>query len=308
MANDPAPESRALFGLSTAVYAQRGGKILVLKRALGEAVGGWWLPGGAGEAGEDIEEAARRELFEESGLTPTGPLTLLGANRIHVYGGDVINLSFVCECLEGDVVLSDEHSGYRWVDAQEFRDRSFNDEVLAALEQRDARIGNLVRTLRSDLDRYIAMRNRQKDVRPLTADVFVVRDEKILVLERGVGQGRGFWMPPGGIVEPGEDPAEAARRETLEETGLDIGEPTLLRVWGYEHPRDGHVYHATYWADAPDGDVRISIEHTDYRWMPIDDYIEAYCHARFEATAPQYASFLRQLRHNCELMQSVLQA
>lgn len=30
------------------------------------------------------------------------------------------------------------------------------------------------------------------------------------------------WEPPGGIVEPSEDPATAARRECLEETGLAV--------------------------------------------------------------------------------------
>ncbi len=32
----------------------------------------------------------------------------------------------------------------------------------------------------------------------------------------------GCWMPPGGHVEEGETPEETARRECLEETGLDV--------------------------------------------------------------------------------------
>lgn len=30
------------------------------------------------------------------------------------------------------------------------------------------------------------------------------------------------WMPPGGHVEPGETPDEAARREAIEETGIEV--------------------------------------------------------------------------------------
>ena len=53
---------RALFGLSAAVYVQRDGKILVLKRAMGEATGGWYIPGGAVDPGEDVE-TLRRDAF-----------------------------------------------------------------------------------------------------------------------------------------------------------------------------------------------------------------------------------------------------
>src|SRR5574340_1229843 len=38
--------------------------------------GVWGLVGGGVEAGESIEEGARRELLEETGLTIPGPLTL----------------------------------------------------------------------------------------------------------------------------------------------------------------------------------------------------------------------------------------
>jgi 8-oxo-dGTP pyrophosphatase MutT (NUDIX family) len=50
-----------------------------------------------------------------------------------------------------------------------------------------------------------------------TATAFVVRgDATLLHWHKRLGQ----WMPPGGHVEPDEEPAEAALREVLEETGL----------------------------------------------------------------------------------------
>jgi 8-oxo-dGTP pyrophosphatase MutT (NUDIX family) len=55
----------------------------------------------------------------------------------------------------------------------------------------------------------------------------------------------GVWLQPGGHLEPGEAPAEAARRETLEETGVTTshpdGGPTLVHVDLHEGPR-GHVH------------------------------------------------------------------
>jgi 8-oxo-dGTP pyrophosphatase MutT (NUDIX family) len=43
---------------------------------------------------------------------------------------------------------------------------------------------------------------------------------------------RDIWVVPGGLIEPGEHPAEAAVRETSEETGLTVEITGLLGVYG----------------------------------------------------------------------------
>jgi 8-oxo-dGTP diphosphatase len=304
--------SRALFGLSTAVIAQREGKILILKRAAGEVTGGWYLPGGAVEAGEDVEAAARRELFEESGLTPGGPLTLIGVARMEVYGADTLQVTYACDCPDGDVVLSDEHSGARWIEAHAYRERYFGDDLLAAVDANNARIGALMRAARGNIDRYIAWRaheflDNQLRVMRLSADVFVLRDGQMLLLKRSGGIGDGVWYLPGGIVEPGEDPRDAAARETHEEVGLRIAEPELLRVWSYPAQNGVDAFHASFAAMCPDGDVVLSHEHSDFRWMPPLEYAERYCGEQVAAAAPQWATWLRQVRRNCELAAAWLQ-
>ena len=40
------------------------------------------------------------------------------------------------------------------------------------------------------------------------------------------------WELPGGLINPGEEPAEATRREVLEETGWEPGPLTLLCAYG----------------------------------------------------------------------------
>lgn len=50
----------------------------------------------------------------------------------------------------------------------------------------------------------------------------------MLVIRRAAEPARGSWSLPGGRVEPGETPAEAAAREVLEETGLVVDINDLL--------------------------------------------------------------------------------
>jgi len=64
------------------------------------------------------------------------------------------------------------------------------------------------------------------------AHCYVVVAGRVLLLERAPGlRGAGFWAPPGGHLEAGEAPLEAACRECAEELGLALapGELTLLR-------------------------------------------------------------------------------
>ncbi len=52
----------------------------------------------------------------------------------------------------------------------------------------------------------------------------VIRDGKILLVKRKYPPGKGRWSIPGGHVEVDESILEAARRELLEETGIE-GDP-----------------------------------------------------------------------------------
>ena len=144
--------------LSGAVYAERDGKILLLKRAGGAGTGLWFLPGGAMERGETPEDAARRELEEEAGLVPTGPLVPIGCYFMHVYNTDSYQFTYAAPCDEGEVVLSDEHSAFRWADPQRYREQSFTDELIEQVAAGNQAFGDLVRAIRDDLDKYITWR------------------------------------------------------------------------------------------------------------------------------------------------------
>jgi len=91
----------------------------------------------------------------------------------------------------------------------------------------------------------------------------------------------GCWGPPGGAVEPGEVVEEAARRETLEETGLQVGAMSLFGVFSgpelyYKYPNGDEVHNVTimYLSRDTKGNVRLNGEHTEWRWFAIDEIPE----------------------------------
>lgn len=66
------------------------------------------------------------------------------------------------------------------------------------------------------------------------ASAALFRGRTVLLVERHRGAARGLWSLPGGHIEPGETPEQAARREVIEETGLA---PGVLRFFGIHEVR-----------------------------------------------------------------------
>jgi 8-oxo-dGTP diphosphatase len=85
---------------AASVALVREGRFLLVKRGRGAARGQYAFPGGRCETGESAEDAARRELTEETGLV-AGRLILL--RRIEIEGEDMI--------YELDVFQADEATG-----------------------------------------------------------------------------------------------------------------------------------------------------------------------------------------------------
>lgn len=76
-------------------------------------------------------------------------------------------------------------------------------------------------------------------------------DDRVLLLHRNTSE-LVQWEVPGGKVKPGEDPADAAARETAEELGVSVVTARFLGETSFEH-RGEQWYYRWYRGEIVDG-------------------------------------------------------
>jgi ADP-ribose pyrophosphatase YjhB (NUDIX family) len=67
--------------------------------------------------------------------------------------------------------------------------------------------------------------------KPVAAAIPFTPAGEIVLLRRGFDPGQGLWTFPGGFIDLGESTEDAARRETMEEIGLDVTIDGLVGVY-----------------------------------------------------------------------------
>jgi 8-oxo-dGTP diphosphatase len=94
----------------------------------------------------------------------------------------------------------------------------------------------------------------------------VLREGCLLLIERGFKPHLGHWSLPGGVIDDGESAEQAAVREALEETGLEV---EVVRGLGVvTGPLTGRG-HGVFLCSVMGGGLRVcSPEVTDVRWVP----------------------------------------
>ena len=155
-----------------------------------------------------------------------------------------------------------------------------------AVDEREA--ASIERTL-AELDRLPAPLDEHADPVHVTGSALIVGRRGIVLLKH---RRLGIWVQPGGHVDPGETPWDAARREGTEETGLPLrfpaGGPELAHVDVHPGGR-GHTHlDLRYVLDGGDADpAPPPDESQDVHWFDWDAAV-----ARAE---PAMTAIIRQL-------------
>ena len=120
-----------------------------------------------------------------------------------------------------------------------------------------------------------------KNTRVITKCLFLNDHGQALVLKRGAEDNhRGHkWDLPGGGYERGENLAESAKREVLEESGLLLKQFQPLFIDNRIGEKLGfysgdHVFAFCLLATECEGELTISDEHIEYRWVTPQDALE----------------------------------
>ena len=131
---------------------------------------------------------------------------------------------------------------------------------MAARQPVDEREAASIERFLVAFDALAAPLDQASDLTHVTGSGIVVGPRGVVLLEH---KRLGIWLQPGGHIDPGEPPWDAALRESREETGLEVsfagpidsdGVPELIHVDVHEGGR-GHIHlDLRYLIDGGDSD------------------------------------------------------
>ena len=104
----------------------------------------------------------------------------------------------------------------------------------------------------------------------VAAAVLLEQDGRVLLVRRAGEPFRGLWTVPAGFINAGEDPAAAAGRECVEETGLQVKITGIIDIHaGREHAR-GSDFIIFYRGVVIGGQLQAGDDADDAQWFERD--------------------------------------
>ena len=220
------------------IMAQEEGRWLICRHKERET---WEIPGGHREAGESIEETAKRELYEETGatdaeLTPIEVYSVIREDGVTSYG-----MLFLARVkVRGELPANSEMQKVKAVHLlpQELTYPDIQPKLFSRVQYR-LNINTNAKELWDVLDEHRQPTGRthprgvplpQGDYHLVVLVLLQNDNGELLITRRAPTKGYpNMWEVTGGSALAGDDSLHAALREMREETGIEL-DPTCGRV------------------------------------------------------------------------------
>ncbi|MDR0727933.1 MAG: NUDIX hydrolase [Puniceicoccales bacterium] len=114
--------TNVLIAPTAICYHAESDSVLFLRPS--EPLLNWCLPGGKAHYGENLEAAIRREVFEETGLSPERFFAVDTWQGQNAKYEDIplVSVTYLCRAPTREVTLSEEHGTFVWKPVREFDD------------------------------------------------------------------------------------------------------------------------------------------------------------------------------------------
>ncbi|OGE44834.1 hypothetical protein A3B39_00275 [Candidatus Daviesbacteria bacterium RIFCSPLOWO2_01_FULL_37_10] len=135
------PKETKIF-VGKKAFIKKGDKVLVLKDPfyiVGSQNTGLDFPGGRFRWGGNPEDELIREVIEETGLKIkiNKPFTVwTNKKSLHkIIKKQIFLIGYLCEYVSGDIILSEEHESFEWVDKKSYKKWDDGSDYFKALDE-----------------------------------------------------------------------------------------------------------------------------------------------------------------------------
>lgn len=116
----------------------RNGAVLLVRRSKPPSEGLWAIPGGSVELGESLQQAAERELFEETGVRVRAGAPCFAFDAVHRDDDGRVRFHYVivdlrAEYLSGEPEARDDALEARWIRPEELGGLDVSERTLELL-------------------------------------------------------------------------------------------------------------------------------------------------------------------------------